>query len=217
MALAEGLALAPDAYVALSGGKDSLVALALASERRPGIAALWTDDELEYAETPATTRGIAERCGASLVMKTGTQAHGGWFRPWTSDDPWRHPEVGCHITRERARTFMAARGHDGVILGLRAEEAPRRQLTARAHGLVHQGADGWVSIRPLLWWSVADVWAAIAARELPYHPVYDTLARIGVPREAQRVGPLPLTPGWILRDGWPELHRRLIARYGARW
>ncbi len=57
----------------------------------------------------------------------------------------------------------------------------------------------------------------IAGMGLPYNPVYDRLAEIGIERERQRVGPLPLTPGWILERGWPEMYRDLVARYGPRW
>lgn len=33
----------------------------------------------------------------------------------------------------------------------------------------------------------------------------------------QRVGPLPLSPGWILQRTWPALYRELTDRYGERW
>lgn len=212
------LQTAANPYVAISGGKDSLVALALAAQQRPGVAAVWVDDELEDTDTPGAVRRQADALGARLAMKTGTRRHAGWFWPWRSPDPWRHPETGCLITRESIRVLAPRWGYDGVILGVRAQESAGRRVSARAHGAIHAplGAD-LASIRPLLDWGVADVWAAIGAWELPYHPAYDAMSRAGVPRERQRVGPLCLTPGWILDAAWPGLRRRLEGRYGSRW
>lgn len=65
---------------------------------------------------------------------------------------------------------------------------------------------------------MAETASQFAWRDLPYSPVYDRLTAIGVPRDRQRVGVLALTPGWMLRAGWPQLWRDLCERYGHdRW
>lgn len=73
------------------------------------------------------------------------------------------------------------------------------------------GADGIAT------WSVGEVWAVIAGMGLPYNPAYNDLSAAGIEREQQRIGALPLSPGWILWQTWPELYRRLVGRYGERW
>lgn len=213
----DALQQAASPYVAFSGGKDSLVALALCADLRPGITALWTDDELEYPEQLESIPATCGHLGASLVVKTGTQVHGEWFTPWTDRPFWRDPLPGTIITRRRAFEVAKERGHDAVVLGLRAEESGGRRKRAQRYGMIHDHSDGTIHVNPLQWWSVADVWAYIASRELPYSPVYDQLTRTGVDRRDQRVGVMVLTDGWMLRAAYPALHRDLARRYAARW
>lgn len=216
--IAEGLELAPHAYVALSGGKDSLVALALAAGQRPGITAIWVDDELEDADTAATVARQCAAVGATLRSKTGTQRHAGWFTPWRDPPYWRQPQPECLVTRQSVRVLAPRWGHDGVILGTRAAESAGRLIGARRYGPIHALPHmRLATIAPLQWWDVADIWAAIAEWGLPYHPGYDAMSRAGIERAQQRIGPLCLTPGWVLDAAQPGLRRRLEERYGPHW
>jgi 3'-phosphoadenosine 5'-phosphosulfate sulfotransferase (PAPS reductase)/FAD synthetase len=215
--VADFLMFSTKPYVAWSGGKDSLVVLALVAEQRPGVTAIWTDDELEHDEQLAYVPRTADRLGARLTVKTGTQEHGGWFRSWSSEPSWREPLPGTIVTRESIRVLAPRWGYDGVALGLRAREAPRRRVYLRTNGTVHEDASGQWRCNPLAGWTTDDVWAAIHHLGLEANPVYDRLAAIEVPRDQQRVGPLPLSPGWIVKDGWPDLYRRLVTRYGNQW
>lgn len=206
-------------YVAWSGGKDSLVVLALVAEQMPGVTAVWGDDELEHDEQLAYVPQAAEILGARLRVILSTATHADWFTAWSEQPSWREPLPMSESMAPDARTYAWAsrQGYGGVVLGLRAQERPHRRTHLAVRGAVHRSASGLWQANPLAWWTVADVWAAIHALGLPYNPVYDRLSEIRVPREHQRVGPLPLSPGWILRDGWPGLYRRLVARYGMRW
>lgn len=212
-----GLEAMAKPYVAVSGGKDSLIVLSLVAAQRPGVTAIWTDDELEHDEQMDYIPTVCEALGAQLIVKTGTQVHGNWFRSWTDEPFWREPLPGTVVTRESIRVLAPRWGYDGVFLGLRQEEACRRRVHLRVRGPLYRGDAGLWQCNPLSSWTVEDVWAMIAGMELAYNPVYDRLAGIGVIRDEQRVGPLPLSPGWHLRLGWPEMYRRLVARYGQRW
>lgn len=59
-----------------------------------------------------------------------------------------------------------------------------------------------------------DIWAYVALYDLPYNAVYDTLTRLGVPRERQRVSSWAGTTGSgygrfaVLKAGWPDLYQR---------
>ena len=72
---------------------------------------------------------------------------------------------------------------------------------------------------PLARWSGADVWAYIASHGLRYHPAYDSMARLGMPRDSWRVsGALgDRGSGWgrheTLRRIEPETFRRLAAEF----
>jgi len=215
--LAEQMPLLRNAYVALSGGKDSLVALAIMTDLIPRITATWVDDELEHAETPIAVQRQSEHLGATFQTKLGTSTHNGWFVPWVDEPFWRDPLSEAGDARMPSTEWAPLHGFDAVVLGLRADEATYRRSHARRKGTFYERANGLIVFQPLIWWTIDDIWAFIASRELPYHPVYDTLARAGVSRELQRVGPFPLAPRWFLATVDPTLPARLEARYGHHW
>lgn len=204
-------------YVAFSGGKDSLVALALACRAQPGITAIWSDDELEYPENETYIPAACLALGANLIVKTGESWHGGWFWPWVDAPYWRDQLPGT-VQDGRPTAFYARDlGHRGVILGLRREESiKRRYYLSRSHE-VFEDKTGMTRVHPLAGWTVDDVWAAILAWGLPPNPVYAILAATGENLREQRVGPLPLSNGGTLRAGWPEMFSRLLSRYGNHW
>lgn len=213
----EALTIARHPYVAFSGGKDSLVTLAIVARLAPGIEAIWSDDELEYDEQLTFIPYAAQALGARLGICSGFARHAGWFDPWRHQPFWHAPDPAMIWTGERMESWSWRMGYDLVFTGLRKQEARYRRIALSRFGRLFRHGSGQWRCHPLAGWDVADVWAAIAEWELPYNPVYDVLTRIGVERREQRVGPLPLAAGWMLRDGWPALWLRLNARYGNQW
>lgn len=205
-------------YVALSGGKDSLVVAALVGDQRPGIDAVFCDDELELPETVPYLREVAPQLGLRLrIGRCYSMAPVDWIVPWTSRPLWREPEPDMEDLGDSIKVAARLHGYDGHFVGLRAEEAMIRELNLRKRGMLYRTKAGDWHCQPIARWSVDEVWAAIAGLGLSYHPAYDEMAAAGIERERQRIGALPLAPGWILQRTWPEMHRRLVERYGPRW
>lgn len=205
-------------YIALSGGKDSLVVAALVAEQRPGADAVFCDDELELPVTVPYLRQLAAYLGLKLrIGRCYSMAPVGWIVPWTDKPFFRPPEPDMEDWGASVKAAALRIGYDGTFVGLRAAEAMIRRLNLQKRGMQYGTNDGMQHCQPIATWAVQDVWAVIAGMGLPYNPAYDDLAAAGIKREQQRIGALPLSPGWILQQTWPQLHRRLIARYGERW
>jgi len=179
----------PNPYVALSGGKDSLVTLALVCEQRPGV-----DIGRCYSMAPID-----------------------WIVPWTSEPFFRPPEPDMEDFGASIKTAAGSVGYGGSFVGLRAEEAMIRELNLRRRGMLYQTVNGQWHCQPIARWLVDEVWAVIAGMGLPYNPAYDEMAAVGIRRDEQRIGALPLAPGWVLERVWPGMFRELVGRYGARW
>jgi phosphoadenosine phosphosulfate reductase len=216
-------------YIAFSGGKDSLAVLYLVHSIRPEVPLHWSDDELEYPDTVALMEAIQQMAEpGQFTITLGWAEHAGWFRPWQDSRPlreklegtgepyFREPLPGAARIQEPIEEWMFRGGFDLVFTGLRKEESQRRRDWLSGSGGLYRTRFGW-RCTPLLDWTADDVWALIAASGIAYNAAYDRLAEIGVPRGQQRVGPLPLSPRWMLAEGWPDLLERLEARYGRRW
>jgi phosphoadenosine phosphosulfate reductase len=207
--------LAPPPYVAFSGGKDSLVALALARQIYKYPTAMWCDDELEYPEQETYIPDVCAHMGVDLVVMQGGSTHADWFRPWTDTPFWRQPSPYMIWDDRHPSWWAMEHGYEATILGLRRDESIKRRLYLSKKHEVYQVKTGMVMCHPIAGWTLNDIWAAIVAWNLTYNPVYDRLTEIGVPLSKQRVGPLPLSNAGHLREGWPEMYSRLVARYGS--
>lgn len=204
-----------------SGGKDSTVALHLLLQARPDAPAIFADSGAEYPETLAFIGQVEREWRVDLVLvppaRTILELHEatGWW-DWSgrdlAGDTGAFKRVLIQEPMERARTALGLRGQ---VIGLRSQESPGRDMLFRTRGSVHGVQHGeLVHIHPLASWSVQDVWAYIALHDLPYNPVYDTLTRLGVSREQQRVSSWAGTTGSgygrfaVLKAGWPDLYQR---------
>jgi phosphoadenosine phosphosulfate reductase len=202
------------AAVAWSGGKDSLVCLDLLA-RAGGGAALYSDDELIEPGGEWYARETAEDLGLRYRHVLGWARHGGWFDPWRQAPYWRPMPEAEHIGG-LIEPWQLAQGYSPVILGLRGQEAIRRRHNAR-RGTTYVVADGGVRCQPLRNWKIGDVWAYLADRGLEPNPWYARMTAAGIPRDMQRVGPLPMAPRWVLAQTDLMLLRKLEERYGRRW
>jgi len=155
------------AYVSISWGKDSLVVLDLALSVDPNVLVVHI------------VQGAAANPDDMLVRD---EALARWPLNYIEVDCDRDAEYTWSTWVEQTR---AASEFGRRIVGIRAEESRQRQLSAAVHGYATEH-----SIRPILRWRVADVWAWIARRDLPAHPVYAMTGGGVWPREWLRVGGL---------------------------
>ena len=100
------------------------------------------------------------------------------------------------------------------------DEAGYRRVHLRKNGVLFQAQKtGKWHCNPIAWWSVEDVWAYIFSHQIDYNAAYDKLDDLGLSADEQRIGPLAVERvlGYgqlaILRRGWPEIYRNLVAHF----
>ncbi|GIV81701.1 MAG: hypothetical protein KatS3mg051_1055 [Anaerolineae bacterium] len=215
--IAEALSVMQAPYVAFSAGKDSSAVLHLVRSMAPDVPAVWSDDEWNLPETYELVEATPNcyRIAARVW-------HAEWFTSWDTDNP-ELPEGTIWVDAPRndgLQTFARQQGYDGVFIGLRAEESSARRKHLRTFGtLFYAEKHGVWQCNPIAWWTVQDVWAYIAAYDVPYNRAYDRLAEMDVPLEHQRIGPFAvervLGHGQLqlLKRGWPDLFNEFAARF----
>lgn len=224
--IADGMHRIERPSLALSGGIDSQVLLDLIWRAGYQMPVRWSDDGYDYPETIACLQLLVQAYQLDFHAVRNLHSWRIWCeemdRPDLCDDPaaleaWGNPHE-WHETRVSAQHEEHLQGYTGVFLGLLAKES-------RARGYALQGGYkalyqvksecGMWHCSPLAAWDKRDVWAYVAAHNLPYNAAYDKLAALGVPLERRRVAPLTcfrtMQYGSVtaLKSGWPELYNRL--------
>lgn len=203
-------------YVALSGGKDSTVVLALARRVDPDLTAAFFDDEWQYPETETYLAGIP-----GLVRIANTAYHAPGFTAWNYPVPPPHLPSGAIWTgKESGPDWLARHGFDGAAIGLRMDENTRRRVHIRSRGRLFERRDNGVwQCYPVAEWRAEDIWTYLADTATPYNAAYDVMETAGIALERQRVGPIWTDQAYcgaeLSRQLWPELWRRFVERHPA--
>ena len=175
---------AMDLVINFSGGKDSTVMLALLCERYPDVRkhVVMADTGWEHPDAEEWSRALVARFGLPLhvvrnpnkTLITMAQKRGmfpGMTTRQCTSDLKRGP-IATWIRRNCGSTVVNA-------IGLRAEESPARAKQKRLkRDLTSTNSKRTVwNWNPILHMTEKEVWAFLAARDLPVHPVYQHLRR----------------------------------------
>jgi phosphoadenosine phosphosulfate reductase len=114
------------------------------------------DTGVLFPETLATWRAFEERYGIHVDVE---EARGDWTGP-------EH----CCGDAKVAALERALAGADAWITGVRREQSATR---ANAQFAERDEQRGMWKYNPLADWTEKDLWARIAERDLPYHPLHD--------------------------------------------
>ena len=210
--------------VSYSGGKDSTALLSLARVLDTDIPAAFYDSGSDFPET----RDLVHVSGVEVITPQKSLPEmlraGGY---WGYDGPLREEnsprfDFRAFLINEPSRQFITRHRLSVVCLGLRMQESAGRRMrgktVAKSPVQSVQGQD-CCHAYPLMAWTHDDIWAYIAGRGLPYHPVYDRMAQIGIPRAECRVGTLLGTGGIDhgrfarMRVLYPALFNELAAEF----
>lgn len=220
------LAARPDAYVLISGGKDSVVCLDLVRRINPDVQAVFFDSGLEFRQTKQYLTWLTKQWGIPLHVYDAEpsaldvlEASGQWEHgvPKTDNDALHEACILAPLRKAQQEHGTAA------IYGLRADEAKNRlMLLSKTNGLVttrdHRGRVTQTYLAPIWRWSFEEVHGYLDQRRIRPNPIYAELIKRGVPERRARVG--LMVDGWALEQGrWslamaidPDLARRVEAR-----
>jgi len=117
------------------------------------------DTGVLFPDTLATWRAFEERFGIHVDVEDASDP----------SNPWTGPGHCCSGPKVAALE-RALDGADAWITGVRREQSPTR---ADARFAERDEARGMWKYNPLADWTEKDLWARIAERDLPYHPLHD--------------------------------------------
>lgn len=151
------------------GGTSGMVLLHMAARIAPGLRVLTLDTDFLFPETYALIErveaeyGIAvERVKTSITPEEQAARHG--ERLWERD-----PDLCCRI-RKVEPMREATKGLRAWITGIRRDQSPTRRDTP---AVKWDDKFGLVKVNPLVRWTEKDVWAYLAAHDVPYNPLHD--------------------------------------------
>lgn len=177
--------------VAVSGGKDSTVTLALVRSVLPYAPAAFFDDGAQLRDTYDYLASVENLSVYPVEPDLIEMCKIGGYWGYQSPTPDVTFDFLAKLITEPARRFREEHNLAVVAMGLRAQESTGRWFNARVRGqLYYAERDGCWHLCPALWWSVEDVWAYIASHKLPYNRAYDKMASIGMQRREMRIGPV---------------------------
>jgi phosphoadenosine phosphosulfate reductase len=235
----EAIRVMPNPYISFSGGIDSTALVDMMYSRGYRIEVLFGDDGWDYPDTLTFLSQTEARYGFTLRRVRSLDPWRSWCRelgrPDLAETPdavengqpvWGNPHVWHDQWRSLTLDAHPRGGYDGCFLGMLGTERKRGgESAARAYQLrngarpLYQVASegGMWHCSPLAAWTKNDVWAYVLSHQLSYNPVYDILARLGVPLERRRVAALTCyrtirfgSHLWV-KAGWPSLHNQLAA------
>lgn len=200
--LRDGVAEARNPVLLFSAGKDSTVlahvALRAFYPSRPPLPLLHVDSTWEFAELLGFRDAFAARHGFELHVHANEEGRAMGL------NPFEHGDVYTSMMRTDAlKKALDAGGYDVIFGGARRDEeasrAKERVASVRAPGHVwdprRQRPELWsiynwrtdkgetIRAYPLSNWTEADIWAYIAARDLPLVPLYYAAERLVVDRD----------------------------------
>jgi len=146
--------------LAASWQKETAVLVDMVTKLAPKARIFTLDTGALFEETYATWRLVEERYGIKVEAYTGEWVPGQW-----ATDPDR-----CCFLRKVEPLERALAGAECWISGVRREQSPDR---ANTEELDWDPRHGLWKANPLATWTERDVWAYIAAHDLPYNPLHD--------------------------------------------
>lgn len=157
-------------YVAVSGGKDSVVLLHLVNEVAKGIGkdvVAWSHlSNASFPKTYETIKEVVDMCGVEWVINENDNA----YEYLKEKEKRKFGKTGVFF--DSVKAFAADK--DLAFVGTRASESSRRRRAFNIKGMTfYSKSMGDVTVcNPLAWFRLEDVASYTVENNLPMHPIY---------------------------------------------
>lgn len=157
--------LHPNAVIAFSGGKDSIVAAFLA--RRLGFSLAVCEESFCFTRQKADTRMIAKHLRLQVEYReilswNFLSKSPKWIFPPLKEQGAMYGQRQQKSVKQYART----KGYEAIIYGRRTQENTVKST-------LYSTKDWLVHCHPIRDWSTSEVWHFIRSHKLPYPDIYE--------------------------------------------
>lgn len=225
--VAEMQAHHPEAYIALSGGKDSTAMCFLLAKMglRPRVVTVHHD--MHWPDMLPHCKAVCERLGMpwevaenALSWRDFIGSRKGVLDP--TEAALGAGGKGLRSSRREAMMVYPQRwNYPGVYIGLRKDESKGRRMNYAVRGTIYERAEGQarhVVCQPLARWSVLDVGAFLFAEEAPWLDAYRCCRLHGSPGDIRTGSMIPYehaTRGAVvwMKTYYPSLFHELCGLF----
>jgi len=149
----------PRLVLACSFQKEESVLIDMLMRVAPDARVFTIDTGVLFPETYTVWKKVEDRYGLKVEV----------YDAANPDNPWTGGDHCCGV-RKVAALEEALTDVDAWITGVRREQSETR---ANAQFAERDEKRGMWKYNPLADWTEKDLWARIAERDLPYHPLHD--------------------------------------------
>ena len=218
----EMMIVAPCAYAAFSGGKDSTAMLYLLNDNGCSVRVMSVKDDLDFPGEEQFVRSTCERIGFNLDVLHPPFSLQDWLRhhayELSADEDMhsRHAEFSKAAFYDVIEAYRELHDSPGVFLGLRKQESYGRLMNRVTHGAVYETKIGEWRCQPICDWHGIDVFAFLLSRDAPILDVYRCCRLHESPERIRKSWWLPgkssRKNGMVwLKTYYPSLFRRLCS------
>jgi 3'-phosphoadenosine 5'-phosphosulfate sulfotransferase (PAPS reductase)/FAD synthetase len=193
------LEITKNPYFAFSGGKDSTVCAHIIAQTCPNIPVFSQCDDLDWPDKESHIEKILKLVGLEnyeliypneSARRTYRQA----LNQGTVTD-----EMCIYCFENVINDYNKKYNRDGVILGLRTEEARGRKANFESRGFIYKRTNNQWVCQPIAKWKGYEIIGYLVVNKLPLHSIYEKLGEFLGPEN--------------VRFGWP-IHPK-YTRFGT--